>query len=510
MTHSHRLFSFSIVILALSGFLLIILAPQPLGAGADSYTYVSAAESYIAGQGLKNLMGDGHTQVLTHFPPMYSLLLAGLGWVNKPLAFAKWLHASIFFGNVLLMGVVLRRLTRHAWLSLAGAAMLLTSELLVRVHIYIWTEALFIFLLLAAVYGLCFYEAAETQTKRFAFLILTAVFIGLGTLTRYAGVTLIGTTILLLLFASPKMNQQKFYEVMLFTLISSAPLALWFIRNAILGDSIANRTILYHPLPLELIPAVLQLWGLWILPGVRVSNGAGLSYLSLMVFAIAVKYWFGRPVSKVFLWCCIFVFLYCGFLVFSISFIDASTPLNYRILLPMFVASIIVFLTSIAELMPKIQNIPFVRLMPLTMFLIYLVLNLIASWRIVSPFYQFGFGYTAVYWQESKLAAETTLFAENVHIYTNAPDALYFTSDIIARSLPATTNPISLQTDADYPGRLQSMLNQVEAGDAVIVYFDTIDRWYLPDKEELLQMAPLNIVFENDEGTIYTWKENGN
>lgn len=223
MTHSHRLFSFSIVILALSGFLLIILAPQPLGAGADSYTYVSAAESYIAGQGLKNLMGDGHTQVLTHFPPMYSLLLAGLGWVNKPLAFAKWLHASIFFGNVLLMGVVLRRLTRHAWLSLAGAAMLLTSELLVRVHIYIWTEALFIFLFLAAVYGLCFYEAAETQTKRFAFLILTAVFIGLGTLTRYAGVTLIGTTILLLLFAPPKMNQQKFYEVMLFTLISSAP-----------------------------------------------------------------------------------------------------------------------------------------------------------------------------------------------------------------------------------------------------------------------------------------------
>ncbi|MBK8903338.1 MAG: phospholipid carrier-dependent glycosyltransferase [Anaerolineaceae bacterium] len=508
--NSHRSFSFGIVILALLGFLLVILAPHPLGAGADSLTYVSAAQSYAAGEGLRNLMGDGRTEVLTHFPPMYSLLLSGLGWVDNPVAVAKWLHASLFFGNVLLLGLILRQLTRHNWLSLAGAAMLLTSELLVRVHIYIWTEALFIFWLLVAVYSLGYYEAAETQTKKFAFLSVTAVFIGLSTLTRYVGVTLIGTTIVLLLLAPSRGIRQKWYEVALFTFVSSMPLALWFIRNAILGDSIANRVIAYHAVPWKFVLAVLQLWGLWVLPGIRVSFGAGLAYLLLMTAAIGMKYRFGHPVSKVFLWCCFFVFLYFGFLLFSTSFIDASTPLNYRILLPMFVVSLIVILAGVADLVPKIQTIPFVRLMPLAAFLVYLVLNLIASWRIVYPFYQYGLGYTAVYWQESKLAAQAALLGENTLIYSNAPDALYFTSDLICRRLPITTDPTTLQTDIYYAERLESMFNQVEAGDAIIVYFDAIDRWYLPAKAELSQLAPLTAAFENEEGTIYVWKDGGN
>lgn len=497
------LFSIGIFIFAFGGFLVVMLAPQQLAAGADSFAYVSAAQSYAAGEGFRSVTWDGQTEVMTHFPPLYSFFLSGFGLTEVPLQIAKWLNALVLAGNIFFVGIILLRLTEHEWIALAGSAIFLTSDMVLDAHFNIWTEPLFVFWLLAMVYSLDSYMQAVTEKQRLIFLILTAVLAGVGTLTRYVGVTLIGTTALVILLFSAK----HWREVLLFTAVACLPLVIWFMRNAIQADSATNRVIAYHAIRGEqLLLDALYTFGLWLLPGIRVSLVTGIGYLLLLLVALVVKRPFRPPVSIMFVWCVFFVFVYFGFLLFSISFIDAHTPFNYRILFPVYAVSVIILLASLAQLLPKVQKIPFVRVLPLGAFLVYFILNVMAGGKILSSFYQYGQGYTAVAWQESELMNQVFLTTENATVYTNVPDAFYFVSNETVVGVPIEVFATSRMPNEAYSVELEAMFKEMQEKSAVLVYFDRISRGYLPTEEQLKQMAPLTAAFENQEGTIYVWE----
>lgn len=503
-----RFFTGGIVVLAGLGFLIVFFAPQQLGAGPDSFAYVSAARSYAAGEGFRNVTWDGHTEVMAHFPPLYSFLLSGVGLGQTPLQMAKWLNALAFAGSIFLIGLLLHGLTGHKWIALAGPAIFLTSNVVLNAQFNIWTESLFIFWMLGAVYSLGWYEQTAQSKYRLTFLIITAVFVGFGALTRYAGVTLIGTTVLLLLLLQMTSKQHRWRDVLIFTTVASMPLIVWFLRNALLTDSATNRTIAYHAVQWQHIQDAISTFGLWFLPGIKTTVAASIGYLLVLVVAMSLKRPFRQPPSAIFLWCCLFVFVYFGFLLFSISFIDAHTPLNYRILFPLYAVSVIIVWTGFAKLLPKVQDIPFVRVLPLGAFMIYFILNVMAGWYVVRSFYQNGQGYTGVVWQESELMDSLSLLEENTTIYTNVPDAFYFTGDTIGIGVPIKLFATSKTQNEAYSVELEAMLKKVEEGSGVIVYFDRISRWYLPTEAELTQMAPLTAAFANQEGTIYVWENN--
>src|SRR4030066_167150 len=59
--------------------------PYGLGLVNDSATYVEGATSLLAGNGYVRVSGGGEIKPITHFPPFFSLILAGLGLVGMDL-----------------------------------------------------------------------------------------------------------------------------------------------------------------------------------------------------------------------------------------------------------------------------------------------------------------------------------------------------------------------------------------------------------------------------------------
>lgn len=503
LKNSRWLFTSLLTLFAVLGFCAVILAPQQLGAGPDSFAYVSAARSFAAGEGLRSITWDGRTEVMTHFPPLYSLLLAGFGLGQAPLLAAKWLNALAFAGSIFLIGLILRRLTGYVWIALAGAVTFLTSDMALHVHFNIWTEALFVFFMLATVYCLGLYAQASAHNTRRTFLLLTAVWVGLATLTRYVGVTIIGVTALVILLSPAVAWRRRVFDAGLFTAVSCVPLILWLGRNALVAESVTNRVIAYHAVQWDNILNAVYTFSLWLLPGVQVSLTAGVIFLLLLAVAIGLKRPFRQPIAVQVIWCTLFVAGYLAFLLFSLSFIDAHTSLGYRILFPVYVISLIILFAGLASLLPSIQKIPFVRVLPLGAFLAHFTLNVMAGQQILTLFYEYGMGYTAVSWQDSELMAQTFLLADSAKIYTNVPDAIYFARDEVVTGVPVRLYATSLEENLAYDAEMAEMLTLATGQEAVVVYFNRIARWYLPTEEELVQTGLLTAVFQNKEGTIY-------
>ena len=51
--------------------------PYGIGINSDSIAYIRAAENLLQGNGLGRVSGLGSFKPMTHWPPLYSLLLAG-------------------------------------------------------------------------------------------------------------------------------------------------------------------------------------------------------------------------------------------------------------------------------------------------------------------------------------------------------------------------------------------------------------------------------------------------
>jgi hypothetical protein len=78
-----------------------------IGLSPDSVVYIASARNLLSGYGLSISFTTGEFLLLTHYPPLFSAGLAGLGLVGiDPLDGARWLNALIFGANITLLGIV--------------------------------------------------------------------------------------------------------------------------------------------------------------------------------------------------------------------------------------------------------------------------------------------------------------------------------------------------------------------------------------------------------------------
>jgi len=76
----HKLFLLALLIVAGIGVWAIwYSSPYGFGLVNDSATYVEGATNLLAGNGYVRTSGGGELKPITHFPPLFSLLLAALG-----------------------------------------------------------------------------------------------------------------------------------------------------------------------------------------------------------------------------------------------------------------------------------------------------------------------------------------------------------------------------------------------------------------------------------------------
>ena len=488
-----------------AAWLLLAATPDGLGLGGDSYYYVSGARSLLDGQGFARPAADGSFRPITHFPPFYSLVLAaagGIGWELPPAARA--LHAVLFGINTVLVGWLVWRATRSSWLAGAGALLFASSPSILGVHSWLLSEALFLCLMLVSVN--CLVSFLE-RGRRIA-LIGAGAAAGLVVVTRYAGLALVLSEALVLLSWPKGSRRRSWVDLGLYLALSLAGWLAWAGRNAMLVGSVTNRGLSLHlPAASKLIEAVTTA-AHWLLPGrVPVPVGAAVACaLAVWLLVGALERLRSRrdsdpdgadAVLRILL---AFLLVYPLLILFSLSLLDASTPLDDRILSPLYVSGIIGLLSLSARrgLTQGVRK----WLMAVALGGL-LALTLVRGVARASQLRQDGQGYASQAWRTSQVVEWVANLDPGVLAYSNEMDALYLLTGRQAYQVPIRWDPVRAAPREDYTEQLATMHARMQRGEAVLVVFSTLasQQAFLPPEAELADDFPA--ILQAPDGVVY-------
>ena len=518
-----------IALLALLGLLAcgvsLVATSTGVGLGPDSYVYIAAARSLLAGDGLRIPQGPDSSVYTAHFPPLYASLLAlsSLGAFD-PQHTARWLNALFFGASVFLTGLSIWRLSGRvfpaAWL---GALLCLASAEILLIHAQVWSEAPFFFLMLLGLLLLSRSLAAQGNAP----LILSAAAIALACLARYAGITLAGAGALAVLLETRRGLAERARRAALFLAISLTPLGLWLLYNLAVAGSLTNRSLSRHPVSLRDLRQGATTVAGWLFPGVSLnpfleilSMAAILAGLALLVASLLradrhpehanrhperadrpPERSEGSPPQPYSL----FSLVYVLFLLLSLSLLDAQTSLDARILSPVYIVALILVASALARWLPAAHKVA--RWLALSLLAVFTAAQLVSGVGMARGLYAGeDKGYTSAYWLNSKLIQQVRGLPDAIPIYSNGADAIYLLTGKPAIGLPQEISPNSLKVNPRFEQELLEMRRALEQHQGVLVVFYELEerRRYLPSEYELNELLPLKRVTRwKNEGALY-------
>ena len=234
-----------VVVMAILGAAHVLVRTSIYGAGigADSVSYLSTAENLITGNGLQDFRGTG----LLPWPPLFPLLLAAMGLVGiDPLNAGRLVNVASCGLIILVSGLWLRRSLRSPFLAMGAVLALATSYPLGYFSSFILTDATFVLFTLLALTRM---ESFSNWNVRWKPLVLAALFTALAALTRYAGIAVVVTGVLMLLLYAGGTLADRLNRAAVYGAISAAPVGAMFARNYLLfGDYDRKATRVGQPL----------------------------------------------------------------------------------------------------------------------------------------------------------------------------------------------------------------------------------------------------------------------
>ena len=342
-----------VIVMAVLGAVHVLVRTSTYGAGigADSVSYLSTAANLIAGEGLQDFRGAG----LLPWPPLFPLLLAAMGLVGiEPLDAGRLVNVASCGLIILVSGLWLRRRLRSPFLAMGAVLALATSYPLGYFSSFILTDAIFVLFTLLALMRM---ESFSNRNVRWKPLVLAALFTALAALTRYAGIAVVVTGVLMLLLYAGGTLAERLNRAAVYGAISAIPVGAVFARNYLLfGDYDRKATRIGQPLLTSLeqaaalfheavMPANVPDWiGASLLWSFALAVSAGVaicvytavgqraspspSRRSLRIFNVAEP---ARPLA-------VFSLVYLTFILLVVSWVGNPSGIAMRFLLPLYVS----------------------------------------------------------------------------------------------------------------------------------------------------------------------------
>lgn len=480
---------------------LLRSTPYGLGLVNDSASYVNGAQNLLAGNGYTRTSGGGEIKAITHFPPLFSIILGLLGVAGIDyLQGARGLIAVLFGLDAVLLGLLVYQLSRSRAFALLAALLLAVSDTFLKVYAYLLSEPLYLTLMLGTFLLLGLYF--KDKSKKW--LIASGILIGLSYMARYAGISLLFTVLiaLILLRGIRKTNLHFPFRPAAILITSFLfPVLSWSVINALISpqvDSglIGNRQFAWHPISLSVLFNSLKNLLTWSAPDVLLKSlpllGSIISLLSLLSFGLLILWlawtmwrrWKHQQAStpkrsriSLAFTLGMHIPVYLAFLIFSISFLDASTPLDDRIFTPIFVAGLALFCSGLAWLWSKTggeenkKNKTGKSLVVLTVCGFLVLTGLLDGQAVVKDMRREGLGFAHRGTSQSPALQVIKGMPESLVLYSNRPTALLLLANRPAYILPARLDPVTQQLRPDFQTQLDEMQAQIISGKAALVIF---------------------------------------
>lgn len=504
-----KLEQFFILLAGVAGGLLVLYTTAPYGAGVsgDSVYYLSGAENIANGQGYFDHFG----QPLVKFPPLYAYLLAGISYSSglTPLLAGTYLNAIIFGLIVAAAGCFLRQnFSDPLWIFL-GTAATLFSRPLFNLGINIFTDPLFILLVLLYLLLLQRYQHRPSGKT----LILLTLVTALALLQRYIAISLVFTGVLALFLRHRKEFPLFLRFSLLYSSLSSLPLAAWIVlRNMMTyGQFIGERSVTRVLFWQNTVDA-LQRMAYWLLPISllqRIPLWAIATVFLLVVLLLYIKGRYsdliGRLTQPYNLIVLFFMLLYFIMVMATTFSADHYGPYDDRYISILYIPLSWLIFMLVDELVLKHINNRW-QLVFTLFFILWLVYPINTVRKIVLQSRQQGVVryniFNTRWFHESSLIAHLQAFPfeEGVPLYSNYADTVFMYLDHNAQ--PA------LQDTHYYSARLETLAEHIDdwpqEQPAYLIWFNHpsfAKRYYTP--QQLQEYYLLSALYQDQDGGLY-------
>ncbi|HOJ09885.1 MAG TPA: hypothetical protein PK733_04750 [Clostridiales bacterium] len=483
-----------LIFLSVCGFLIISYSISKYGPGIshDSIAYIYAAESFLSGRGLIYFAYD---TPLIQWPPLFPLILAGLKSTGADVIVAAGFFNSLVFTLIILIsGLWLLKCTEDGIIAVAGSFAMLASIPLYYVSRFIWSEPLFILLTLLFLINLDCYIRTSSPKYMAGASICTA----LACLTRYVGITLIISGIIILLFQKKKILN-RFIEIVIYGFISALPTSIWVARNYMLTGTLTGGRPPSENTISENAGTLFKIIAAWFVPAG--SENMAYSILGIFIFIasiIAIRNHSDQKSNRLAI-LLIFPVIYIAYLLLSASIV-AFDSINNRLLVPTYIPLVLLQFFSIAYIV-KTDKGKKNKIITVLVFVIIFI-----SW-IIYPIseistdaayaYENGAGILASkWWAQSPLIAYVKELPQNSAIYTNCPDAVYFYTGRKSMYTPKKEGP-------DIYGLDEFKKIVYEAENVYVAWFDVGTGNFIYNAEELANFFNVEMIKKVYDGIIY-------
>jgi hypothetical protein len=488
----------------------VFLALYPrLGFDADSVTYVGVGRNIAHGHGITYPFKVPGAR-LTDFPPGYPLLLGAADAVGLPIVgFAHVFQAFMLGLAGVLAGALVWSASRSRSFTVLAFLLVAAAPSLAEVFSTVYTEPLAIGLQLAALLLLALYA----REARPVWLVGAGVCAALGPAVRWAGVSVIVTGVLVVLLAGPGTRRDRARRSACWGALALVPAAIVVLTNRGGGGSGTARELAWHPIGWSYLHDGFETVGSWFLP--RQLHDRWLFGAAMVIGAVAAAVWFaarhgragvrralarGGPEVAI-TW--LFVVVYLATIVVSISVFDAATPLDARILAPLYAALVPAVVGAIAVWWhaPDRRD----EATRAVAFALVVVVALVGVRAVTTATgdQTSRLGFNAASWHRSPLMRQLASLAPDTPVVTNAPEAVYLQTGRHARSLPVKYSSTSLQHDGHYPQKLTTLLQQVGDEGGVVAMFDEVHgRPWLAKAPELERRPDVRVLVHAHDGVL--------
>lgn len=464
--------------------LIFINKPNNLGATFDSAYYLEAARNFSEGNGLT----DNHGQLVNLWPPGYPLLL---GTISRFFG-VDVLEVGIFLNSFLLLififpFIFILREFNLSYSIIISSTIILLFSLPCTIFSMFWSESLFLGLL---TFSLLFI-IKWSKTNKPVYLLLAGIFIGLSFITRYAALGFIaGFSFFLLFFQNKILHKLKNILIFLFPFILT--LFIWSLYTHSYKQPAMEREISLHLINTQKIKTGVSVIFGWFIPNIF-NIYIRFFILILIIFPIIFLFrlkdfrsHFWEHCQKYKLYIFLFLTLvlsYLAFVIFSISFLDRSIPLDNRILSPIFPIFLILIMIFLNILIANHLS----KIIPYIIILLLLINIPLTSFPVWNTHFHEGTGHSSVKFKYSE-TLNYTLINPPRNVFSNAPDLLsFYKVPVSLNYVPEKFSYMTGKANNLFLKEVFEMKNAVKNNNAHIIIFSKINRGFLMSEGEILK-----------------------
>lgn len=427
-----------------SVFISWILLPFGPGITNDSLLYLECGDHLFSKNGFTVIGHDGELAFAADRFPVYPVLLKLLSFCGiQPILFQLLLF--ILFSFLLLRVLVA--------FSLSGSRLLVTAIALISllfpfvlVYYNLWTEGLYLVLFLLTV--LLFYSGKNRSLLMLLILL---------SLTRMVGLT-VGIAIALVWIVN-----KEYAKAASAFFASILPVVAWYFAGFLLGAE-NSRHFSIHWIASFTLNQFFETTGSLISSDSTVQTMLGI-IISLLPAFIAFRHFLSgkKIMDKTLLFLIILFYVYPLFLFFSISFLDYSTPMDYRILAPQF----LVMLLILSKVMLKKNSKPLIIAVPL---MLLSGLSFFLHAEDYDNLHKNGYGYHSKESQHFTFVSVIKNLPKNFRWYSNTVHGVYHIAGKNSHELPLKFDIHDNTTNKNYETAWHQLLHEFNDTTAIIVW----------------------------------------